>query len=66
MPIVDVQKVLSAGLQAPDLQFLRPTEQPYIALLLQPSGPVFANAMRVGSLDTDEAGTKADAFDVRH
>lgn len=49
MPVRSVADVLEPlGLTPPDLEFLRPTEHQYTALLMQPSGPIFANSQRIG------------------
>lgn len=50
------------GLASPDLEFLRPTEHQYTALLVQPSGPIFASSQRIGPADVDLAGAKGRAF----
>ncbi|MGZ3240053.1 MAG: hypothetical protein ACXU7Z_06485 [Burkholderiaceae bacterium] len=43
------------GLRRPELEVLAPTEQSYRALLLQPSGPILANANFIGHLNAAEA-----------
>lgn len=58
--VADVLQPL--GLTPPDLEFLRPTEHQYTALLMQPDGPIFANAQRIGPADVELAGTKGRAF----
>lgn len=50
------------NLSPPDLEMLRPTEKRYTALLMQPSGPIFASAQRIGPLDTNEASAKGKSF----
>ncbi len=61
--IVDVQDVLAKrGLEAPDLAALQATHQSYRALLLQPSGPIYADTQRIGHLDLAAAAVRADAF----
>jgi hypothetical protein len=63
MPFRDVQDVLTAhSLSAPDLEMLRPTEQRYRCLLIQPSGPIFAGNARIGSLDSGTAQSKGRRF----
>jgi hypothetical protein len=59
----DVSDVLgSHGLSAPDLEMLRPDERRYTTVLMQPSGPIFANAHRIGPLDIDAASAKGIMF----
>lgn len=61
--IRDVEDVLSLrGLATPDLAMLQATHQSYRALLLQPSGPIYAGGQRIGHLDLAAAAAKADAF----
>jgi hypothetical protein len=61
--ITDVEDVLAVrGLEAPDLAALQATHQSYRALLLQPSGPIYADAQRIGHLDVAAAAARADAF----
>lgn len=61
--ISDVEDVLALrGLEAPDLAMLQPTHQSYRALLLQPSGPIYADTQRIGHLNLAAAAAKADAF----
>jgi hypothetical protein len=61
--IKDVKTVLDPrGLQVPDLTMLQATHQSYRALLLQPSGPIYADTQRIGHLDLTAAAAKADAF----
>src|SRR5258706_9752151 len=63
MHLEDVQDALKPlGLQSPDLEMLRPTEARYRCLLLQPSGPIFAGAQRIGNWDIVTAGRKASHF----
>lgn len=51
-----------AGLAPPDLEFLRPDEHQYTALLMQPSGPIFANSQRIGPADVALADAKGRKF----
>jgi hypothetical protein len=61
--IKDVRYVLeSRGLENPDLAILQATHQSYRTLLLQPSGPIYADTQRIGHLDLTAAAAKADAF----
>jgi hypothetical protein len=61
--IIDVEDVLALrGLETPDLAALQATHQSYRALLLQPSGPIYADAHRIGHLDLAVAAARADAF----
>ena len=61
--ISDVEDVLALrGLETPDLAMLRATHQSYRALLLQPSGPIYADTQRIGHLNLAAAAAKADAF----
>jgi len=63
MQVSEVREVLNAqGIAAPELVFLRPDEATYTALLLQPSGPVYADADRIGGLHPELNGQKAFAF----
>lgn len=63
MPTRDVAEVLLPyGLFPPDLEMLRPTEASYTSLLMQPSGPIFASQQRIGTLDTNMAAAKSNAF----
>jgi predicted amidohydrolase len=63
MHIEDVAGVLAVhGLLKPDLEILRPTEAAYRALLLQPSGPIYAGADRIGPLDRAANGVRSRAF----
>lgn len=52
----------SEGLAPPDLELLRPNERQYTALLLQPSGPIFANSQRIGPADEASASIKGRRF----
>lgn len=61
--IRDVEEVLALrGLDAPDLALLQATHQSYRALLLQPSGPIYADTQRIGHLDLTAAAARADSF----
>lgn len=61
--IRDVEDVLALrGLEPPDLALLQATHQSYRALLLQPSGPIYADTQRIGPLDLVAAGARADSF----
>jgi hypothetical protein len=61
--ISDVEDVLALrGLETPDLALLQATHQSYRALLLQPSGPIYADTQRIGSLDLTGATARADAL----
>jgi hypothetical protein len=61
--ISDVEDVLvMRGLETPDLSLLRATHQSYRALLLQPSGPIYADMQRIGHLNLVGAAAQADAF----
>lgn len=61
--ISDVEDVLALrGLETPDLAALQATHQSYRALLLQPSGPIYADTHRIGHLDLAVAAVRADAF----
>ena len=61
--IRDVEDVLAVrGLEMPDLAALQATHQSYRALLLQPSGPIYADTQRIGHLDLTAAAARADAF----
>lgn len=63
MPTRDVVDVLrDRGLLPPDLEMLRPTERRYTTLLMQPSGPIFANNQRIGPLESDVASAKGRNF----
>lgn len=61
--IRDVTDVLAVrGLETPDLALLQATHQSYRALLLQPSGPIYADTKRIGHLDQPAATVRADSF----
>jgi len=61
--ISDVEDVLALrGLETPDLALLQATHQSYRALLLQPSGPIYADTQRIGPLNLAAAAARADAF----
>lgn len=61
--IRDVKDVLALrGLETPDLALLQATHQSYRALLLQPSGPIYADTQRIGHLDFSAATARADSF----
>ena len=61
--IRDVEDVLTVrGLETPDLALLQATHQSYRALLLQPSGPIYADTQRIGHLDLTAAAARADSF----
>ena len=61
--IRDVEEVLAEqGLKPPDLAVLQATHQSYRVLLLQPSGPIYADTLRIGHLDIAAAAAKAEAF----
>ncbi|WP_372168197.1 hypothetical protein [Xanthomonas axonopodis] len=61
--IRDVKDVLDLlGLEMPDLALLQATHQSYRALLLQPSGPIYADTQRIGHLDIAAAAVRADSF----
>lgn len=63
MQVIRVTDVLQPyGLLAPDLEFLRPNEHQYTALLMQPGGPIFASAQRIGSADGAQAAAKGRKF----
>lgn len=63
MEVRDVCEVLAPlALKPPDLEMLRPTEASYTCLLLQPSGPIYADRARIGGLDQELNGRKALAF----
>ena len=50
------------GLDSPELEVLAPTEQSFRALLLQPSGPIFADAQRIGHFNVAEAEIRCRKF----
>jgi len=63
MIIRDVSEVLAnVGLRSPDLELLRPNENRYTCLLLQPSGPIFAGRQRIGLHERGTGARKADEF----
>lgn len=63
MPVRSVADLLQPqGLTPPDLEFLRPNERQYTALLMQPSGPIFANSQRIGHADGMLAAEKGRKF----
>lgn len=63
MPVRSVADVLQPqGLAPPDLEFLRPNERQYTALLMQPGGPIFANSQRIGPADSALAAAKGRKF----
>lgn len=63
MLIRDVAAVLQPhGLLSPDLELLRPTEKTYRCLLLQPSGPVYADVDRIGPVDLATNHARSHAF----
>lgn len=63
MVVKSVADILNReGLSPPDLEFLRPNEHQYTALLMQPSGPIFASTQRIGPADQVLAETKGRKF----
>lgn len=65
MPVqcVQVAEVLAArGLVRPELEVLAPTHESYRTLLLQPAGPIFADASRIGHRNVDEAILRCGNF----
>lgn len=63
MPIKGVAEVLLPhGLLPPDLEFLQADEKRYTALLMQPSGPVFASVNHIGPFDKVLASAKTKNF----
>jgi predicted amidohydrolase len=63
MEVREVREELAPfGLEPPDLEMLRPTEASYTCLLLQPSGPIFADRNRIGGLDQELNRRKVLAF----
>lgn len=65
MPVFirDVDALLAGlGLQNPELSLLQATHQSYRALLLQPAGPIYADAQRIGPRDLQAATARADNF----
>lgn len=63
MKVREVRELLAPlALEPPDLEMLRPTEASYTCLLLQPSGPIFADANRIGGHDPNLNQRKTLAF----
>jgi hypothetical protein len=63
MDVLSVADVLQPyGLLPPDLEFLRPNEHQYTALLMQPSGPIFASSQRIGPAAGALAAAKGQKF----
>lgn len=63
MPVQSVTDVLQPrGLTTPDLEFLRPNQRQYTALLMQPDGPIFANHQRIGHAGGALAAEKGRKF----
>lgn len=64
MPIVHmrVQDKLGAGFTPPELEVLKPDNQNYRCLLLQPSGPIYADNTRIGHLNSIVAGVHCKKF----
>jgi hypothetical protein len=63
MHVLSVANLLQThGFLPPDLQFLRPDEHQYTALLMQPRGPIFASAHRIGPADSALAAAKGRKF----
>ena len=61
--IRDVEDVLALrGLEMPDLALLQASHQSYRALLIQPSGPIYADTQRIGPLNLEGVAAQADAF----
>lgn len=59
--ILSVEDVLkSRGLESPGLAVLQATHQSYRTLLLQPAGPIYADAARIGPLDVVAAEQRSD------
>lgn len=54
--------LLPEGLSPPNLEFLCPDEHRYTALLMQPSGPIFANQKRIGPANNVLAAEKGQKF----
>lgn len=46
----------------PDLALLQASHQSYRALLIQPSGPIYADTQRIGPLNLEGVAAQADAF----
>lgn len=51
--------LVARGLTNPQFEALKPNDQSYRALLLQPAGPILANAQRIGPLDLQSADVRA-------
>lgn len=63
MRIQEAREVLNGlGIEAPELEVLKPTEATYTSLLLQPSGPILGGAARIGALDHATSTAKTLAF----
>lgn len=61
--ICDVESVLRArSLTNPSLDALKPNDQSYRALLLQPTGPILADNTRIGPMDLAFADMQATKF----
>lgn len=61
--ICDVESVLRArSLTNPELDALKPNDQSYRALLLQPAGPILADDTRIGPLNLVYADMQATKF----
>ncbi|WP_077439071.1 hypothetical protein [Rhodanobacter sp. C01] len=56
------EKLHEHGLAPPDLEFLRPNEHRYTALLMQPCSPILANGQRIGPADVAAAAAKGRRF----
>jgi len=50
------------GLTPPDLEMLRSNASQYKTLLMQPSGPIYANIDRIGAYDQATASAKGKSF----
>ncbi len=61
MPVVDLSDFLE-GYSTPDLEMLKTTATNYTCLLLQPSGPIFANEKRIGNVHIESAAAKGLKF----
>lgn len=55
-------KLASHSLQTPELEVLKPDNQNYRCLLLQPSGPIYADTTRIGHLNTAVAELRCRKF----
>lgn len=63
MQVMNVADVLQPyDLAPPDLEFLRPSGHQYTALLMQPGGPIFASAQRIGPAANALAAAKSRNF----